>query len=245
VLLLLSLSVVCFAQAPVPIGNADFDSGTVVGSVLVPTIWRMGVGEGSYEFACDTDDKVSGAASGRLQPTEDMPTRCCHIDQRLDDALLGARVRVRASVKASSSIFNNAQLVIQVGDTREGGWRQEQWALVSGFQSTVWQQIEDEVNISDNGNRVVFTIYMKPNQPLGTTIWVDALEITDLSVGVAHKLSVLGASLPDERAVAVYCIDGRRVPTGMQVNRHGTDLLARRLRLTQNASGTCVKKSLW
>jgi hypothetical protein len=246
VLLLLSLSAVCFSQAPVLIGNADFDSGTVVGSVLVPTVWSMlSGGVGLYEFACDTDDKVSGTASGRLTPTEDMPTNCCHVDQRLDSALLGARVRVRAAIKASSNLMNNAQLVIQVGDTRDGGWRQEQWALVSGFQSTVWQQIEKEVNISDNGNRVVFTIYMKPNQSLGTTIWVDALEITNLSVGVDCRPSVLAANPPDERPVAVYCVDGRRVPTSMQVGHHGTDVLATRLYLARDVSGTCARKSLW
>jgi hypothetical protein len=239
--LLVCFSSICFSQAPVPIGNADFDSGTVVGNALVPTVWRIGAGAGSYIFECDTTDKVSGYASGRLQPTEDRPTRCCHVDQRLDSNLLGTRVRVQAAIKASANILNNAQLVLQVGDTRNGGWRQEQWTNISGFQFTNWHQIDKEVSISSNGNRVVFTIYMKPNQALGTTIWVDGLSMTNLSVGVDYRPSVLVANPSAEPFSAVYSVDGRLLPPSVQAGRHGQHLLARQLQLMRDASRTCVK----
>ena len=145
---------------------------------------------------------------------------------------------MKAWQKAGSDISNNAQFVIQVADTRQGGWRQVQWLNLSGFRSTEWTQFERDIDLSSDANRVVMTIYVKPNQPAGTTVWVDAIEVIDLSTGVVYHPGRMAGARVSSAPLTVYAADGRRVSVpGLSAER----VLAPGLRVTQGATALRVR----
>jgi hypothetical protein len=203
----------CGIRAQDILKNPGFDSTVDAAGVPVPAIWRMSTGDTmSYAIACDIEDKHSGFGAARIRVKKDATTLCCHYDQRLADTLVGHQFHVTAWIKASAAIVNNAQLVIQVGDTRNGGWRQVQWQMLSGFNVTEWTQVDRTVSLSPDGNRVVFTIYVKPNQPAGTTIWVDEMTMTDLSTGVVYHPLTRERNGVTRGSMSLVTPLGRRVP---------------------------------
>jgi hypothetical protein len=204
-----------FAQQPVEVKNADFESYTSFGEKLIPTNWNLSIGDTfSYRITCDTTIFHSGKSSCKLYVKEDFPISCCHYDYRLSDSIIGHTIHVKAWVKADRVLEANFQIVIQNAKTQtisQWHWEQVKWDMIGGAYSTDWSLVEKNSIVSDTANTVLLTIYLKPGQSAGTTIWIDDMEVTDLTAGVTYHPLLTNRTRPSNEANVSYLLNGRQI----------------------------------
>lgn len=238
---LVVLSALAAADINAPILNPGFeDYGLKDTFEAWPTNWSMlGNHTDVFEFVADTTTSQSGAASGRVKViAEGTAGYCCHVDQRLPDNFTAAMhdhtMRLDAWVKSSrDDLQSNLQVVVQLAHV-EDGWQQLGWKSVAAGTSTEWHQVSNEFTISPSVNRTVVTLYVKPLQEVGVTLWVDDISVTILETGAVYKLEGRTPNLSSVSGpVKIFTPDGRVIGTvvggslpealapGLHMLRHG------------------------